>query len=174
MKPVELIAGVAKTLTFIRIFGIYEKTRLSFIMDECIFCKIIQGKSSAEVLYKNDHAVAILDINPIHFGHILVIPTTHALTFIDLPSEELLDIIQATQVVSRAMIESLAPPGFNIFSNNGKVAGQSVFHFHFHITPRYHDDNIQFVLKLKKYQEDQMTEYANRIRQHIPHHIHLP
>lgn len=138
----------------------------------CIFCKIIEGDSSAEVLYQNDHALAILDINPIHFGHVLVIPRTHALTFVDIPPAELPDIILATHVVSRAIVDSLDPPGFNIFSNNGKVAGQSVFHFHFHITPRYADDNIQFVLKLKKYGEREMTEYAARIRNAISGPVH--
>ena len=111
--------------------------------------------------------LAILDINPIHFGHVLVIPRTHASTFIELTEEDLPDLIRATRVVAAALVDSLKPPGFNIFSNNGKAAGQSVFHCHFHVTPRYDDDNIQFVLKLKKYAKDEMAEYAGLIRRHI-------
>ena len=137
-------------------------------MTDCTFCHIIKKESSAEILYTNEDAVAILDINPIHFGHVLVIPRTHAETFLQIPETELPGLILATQVVSRAIVESLNPHGFNIFSNNGKAAGQSVFHCHFHITPRYDDDDIQFVLKLKKYGSNEMTKYADLIRKQIP------
>src|SRR6267143_1877350 len=136
-------------------------------MIQCKFCKIIRGESDAEVLFKNQHAIAILDINPIHYGHVLVMPQRHRATFVEVPDEELLDLIKATKVVSNAIVKSLHPPGYNVFSNNGKAAGQSVFHFHFHITPRYDDDNIRFVLKLKKYGGDDMAVYAKRIRQQI-------
>ena len=134
---------------------------------DCAFCTIVRGASSAEVLFRNTHAIAILDINPIHFGHVLVLSKRHGETFLDIPGEELPDLISATQVVSRALMQSLNPPGFNIFSNNGRAAGQSVFHFHFHVTPRYSDDNIRFVLELKKYSSGEMAEYAGRIRRCI-------
>jgi len=136
-------------------------------MIQCKFCKIIRGESDAEVLFKNQNAIAILDINPIHYGHVLVMPQRHRATLVEVPDEELLDLIKATKVVSNAIVKSLNPPGYNVFSNNGKAAGQSVFHFHFHITPRYDDDNIRFVLKLKKYGGDDMAVYAKRIRQQI-------
>jgi histidine triad (HIT) family protein len=133
----------------------------------CAFCQIIRGESAAHTLYENDHAIAILDINPIHFGHVLVIPKTHAATYIDVPRAELADLAHAMMVVSRAIVDALGPPGFNIFSNNGRAAGQSVFHFHFHVTPRYEDDNIKFILTLKKYSGREMHEYAERIRRSI-------
>lgn len=65
------------------------------------------------------------------------------------------------------MVTGLRLEGFNIFSNNGRIAGQSVFHFHLHVTPRYEDDNIKFVLKLKSYENGEMERYAGVIRQHI-------
>ncbi len=133
----------------------------------CEFCRIIRRESKAEILYENQNAIAILDINPIHFGHVLVIPRTHAESFIDVPGSELVDLILATQCIARAIVQSLKPQGYNIFSNNGRAAGQSVLHCHFHITPRYEDDNIRFVLKLKKYSGDEMAEYAEKIRSHI-------
>ena len=142
-------------------------------MTECIFCRIIEGGENAEILYRTERVVAILDINPIHFGHVLVIPRSHAATFLEVPEAELPELIHTVQVVSRAVVASLNPPGFNIFSNNGKAAGQSVFHFHFHVTPRYEDDNIQFVLKLKKYPVNEMKEYADRIRKHVSHEFHV-
>ncbi len=140
---------------------------------QCEFCSIIRGDSTAEILFRNQRAIAILDINPIHYGHVLVIPMTHGSTFLDVPDDDLFDLIKATKVVTQAMVSSLNPPAFNIFSNNGRAAGQSVFHCHFHITPRYDDDNIQFILKLKKYAGDEMSAYADRIRREIRlHPIH--
>lgn len=137
----------------------------------CEFCKIVRGELKAEILYSSPHALAILDINPIHFGHALVIPTKHYETFLEVPENELHDIILAAKAVSTAIMKALQPPGFNIFSNNGKAAGQSVFHFHFHITPRYQADNIQFVLDLKKYSDGEMTSYADQIRRYITNPI---
>ncbi|TAK65498.1 MAG: HIT family protein [Bacteroidetes bacterium] len=134
---------------------------------ECIFCKIVRGESIAEVLYENEHAISILDINPIHFGHALVFPKQHSETFLSVPEEELPDVMKATHIVSKAIVNAFQPEGFNIFSNNGRAAGQSVFHFHLHITPRYVEDDIKFILKLKQYGRGEMNDYANRLRQHI-------
>ncbi len=159
-------------LTFWAIFatlstGPFHKRALLVTMTECEFCRILSGDSAAEVLYRSEHAIAILDINPIHFGHVLVIPRTHAQTFLEVPEAELPSLILATKIVSRAIVDALKPPGFNIFSNNGRAAGQSVFHFHFHVTPRYDDDNIRFVLKLKKYGTEEMGEYGEKLRRQI-------
>ncbi len=136
---------------------------------DCAFCKILRGESAAEILFRNRRAIAILDINPIHFGHVLVIPETHAASFLEVPTEELTDLILATRVVTGAIVDALKPQGFNIFSNNGRAAGQSVFHCHFHVTPRYDDDNIRFILQLKKYADRQMAEYGSMIRGAIPY-----
>ena len=136
-------------------------------MTECIFCRILERREEAEVLYRTQRVVVILDINPIHFGHVLVIPKTHAETFLGVPEVELPELIQSVQVVSRAIVDVFKPEGFNIFSNNGMAAGQSVFHFHLHVTPRYADDNIQFILKLKRYAQDDLKEIASQLREHI-------
>jgi len=136
-------------------------------MMDCIFCKIIQRKLPAEILYENDKVISILDINPIHFGHALVIPKKHCLDFLSIPEDDLHDVLHATQIVTRAIVSGLNLEGFNIFSNNGKIAGQSVFHFHMHITPRYVDDNIRFVLQLKSYDDKMLAKYGATIRDHI-------
>ena len=134
---------------------------------KCPFCDIIRQSASAEVLYQNDAAIAILDIRPIHLGHALIIPRHHCETFLDLPPESLNGLMEATQRVSRAMVAGLQLEGFNIFSNNGTIAGQSVFHFHWHVTPRYKDDNIRFELILKQYSDGQIEQYGQRIRDFI-------
>lgn len=131
---------------------------------DCIFCRIIARVEPAQILYENKDAISILDIHPIHFGHSLVIPKCHCAEFVDLPPDSFHGIMTALSEVSRAMVSALRPDGFNIFSNNGGLAGQSVFHFHFHITPRYRDDNIKLVLELKHYSDGELASYADRIR----------
>jgi len=130
----------------------------------CIFCSIIARTTPAEILFENEDALCILDINPIHYGHSLVIPKLHCKDFLDLPPSSFDGVLSAVHTVARATVKSLSLEGFNIFSNNGKIAGQSVFHFHFHITPRYENDNIKFVLELKRYENGAMAEYAEKIR----------
>jgi len=134
---------------------------------DCVFCRIASHQLPAEILYENENVIAILDINPIHYGHALVIPKAHCPDFLQVKESDLHDVLHITQVVARAIVATLNLEGFNIFSNNGKIAGQSVFHFHMHVTPRYPDDNIKFVLKLKTYNGDAMSQYAEKIRQHI-------
>jgi histidine triad (HIT) family protein len=134
---------------------------------DCIFCNIASKEIPAEVLYENDKVISVLDINPIHFGHALIIPKQHCNDFLDLPDETYHSILQAAKIVTQALVQSLNLEGYNLFSNNGTIAGQSVFHFHLHITPRYRDDNIRFVLNLKKYSDGEMKEYGTMIRKFI-------
>jgi histidine triad (HIT) family protein len=134
---------------------------------QCEFCNIINGSAPAEIVFENEQCIAILDVNPIHYGHTLVIPRHHYETFLEVPEDVLVGLIKATNVVVKAVVKALKAPGFNIFSNNGRAAGQSIFHFHFHVTPRYEDDNIKFVLTLKKYSNHESAEYANRLRHSI-------
>ncbi|HLF13543.1 MAG TPA: HIT domain-containing protein [Bacteroidota bacterium] len=145
-------------------------------MTRCEFYSIIRGDAPAEILFRNEHAIAILDVRPIHRGHVLVIPLRHAGNFLDVPAADCDGLFRALRLVTHAVVDALRPPGFNVFSNNGEAAGQSVFHFHFHATPRYHDDNNRFVLELKSYQPHEMSEYGRRIREAIgdpgrPDHI---
>jgi histidine triad (HIT) family protein len=74
------------------------------------------------------------------------------------------DLIQATQMLSAAILKSLAPDGFNIVVNNGVAAGQSIFHFHFHIIPRFQSDDFKFRPNLKSYRDGTMEKFAEKIR----------
>jgi histidine triad (HIT) family protein len=136
-------------------------------MTDCIFCKIISGAIPAEILYENDKALAVLDINPIHYGHALILPKQHCKDFLELPEESYHSILQAAKIVTGALVQGLTLEGYNLFSNNGTIAGQSVFHFHLHVTPRYRDDNIRFVLDLKKYSDGDLQRYGTMIRKLI-------
>jgi len=130
----------------------------------CIFCKIVRHESASEIIYESPRVLGILDVRPIHFGHALVIPKNHCRDFLALQHDDLHDILDGSQRIARALVSSLGLEGFNIFSNNGHSAGQSVFHFHMHVVPRYSDDNIKFVLQLKHYTGGEMGMMADRIR----------
>lgn len=134
---------------------------------DCIFCDIILRKADAEIIYEDEKVLAFMDINPIHFGHVLVVPKIHCTDFLSIPEDYLNSIIHAGRIVTEALISSLKPDGYNLFTNNGIAAGQSVFHFHLHITPRYFNDEIKFKLNLKKYEETEMKKFADLIRGNI-------
>jgi len=136
-------------------------------VDDCVFCKIVRKELPSEVLYEDDHVLAILDINPIHYGHSLVIPKVHCSDFLSLPETCHASVMTAAQKVTSAIVRGLDLEGYNLFTNNGRIAGQSVFHFHLHITPRYPDDNIRFVLELKRYKNGEMATIAETIRRHL-------
>jgi len=133
---------------------------------DCIFCEIASKNSESEIIFENDKCVAFLDINPINFGHTLVVPKVHYDNFLTIPHEELNEITKVTQFLAGAIKRSLNSDGFNIISNNGTSAGQSVFHFHYHIIPRYEND---FHMKphTKEYNDNEVVEYANKTRSFV-------
>ena len=130
----------------------------------CIFCDIVDGKSGAEIIYEDENVLSFLDIRPINYGHTLVIPKNHYENFFSVPAKEMNAVIKATQNISDAVSKSLKTDGFNIVANNGTAAGQSVFHFHFHIIPRYNTDKFHFRPELKNYGSVSMKEFADKIR----------
>ena len=130
----------------------------------CIFCDIIEKKADAEILYEDNDVISFLDIRPVNFGHTLVIPRAHYDGFIAVPGETMKKLISVTQILSDAIVKSLQPDGFNVITNNGAAAGQSIYHFHFHIIPRYYKDDFNFKLNLKNYIDSSMQEYADKIR----------
>lgn len=136
-------------------------------MFDCIFCKIASKKAPAEILFENDKVIVFLDINPINYGHTLVIPKDHYKEFHEIPDEINRDLIVVTSKITKAILDSLKPHGYNIFTNNGRFAGQAIMHCHFHIVPRYLNDGFKFRPHPKSYQKDEMKQYGNLIREKI-------
>jgi histidine triad (HIT) family protein len=131
---------------------------------DCIFCDIIERKSPAEIIYEDEKVISFLDIRPINYGHTLVIPKKHYEDFISVPADEMNAVINVTQNISEAVSKSLKADGFNIIANNGAAAGQRVFHFHFHIIPRYKTDKFNYRPELKNYNNGGLKEFADKIR----------
>ncbi|MCI8926965.1 MAG: HIT family protein [Lachnospiraceae bacterium] len=108
--------------------------------DNCIFCKIIGGEIPSHVLYEDEQFKVILDVNPATKGHALILPKEHYANLYELPEETAADAMKLAQRMMRKMTEKLDCDGFNIVQNNGEAAGQTVFHFHMHLIPRYKND----------------------------------
>ena len=129
----------------------------------CIFCDIASRKEEAEILFENHNVISFLDIRPVNFGHALVIPKNHYENFISVPASVLNELIEVTQHLSKFIKEGLKADGFNIIVNNGAAAGQTIYHFHFHIIPRFNKD-FNFKPNFKLYSTGQMKEFADIIR----------
>jgi histidine triad (HIT) family protein len=104
---------------------------------DCIFCRIVRREAPASILYEDEHAMAFLDIFPLSRGHTLVVPKQHVDRLTDLPATEYAPILSGLSEVCRR-IERLSPH-YNVGVNQGSLAGQIVFHLHFHVIPRYAD-----------------------------------
>lgn len=102
-----------------------------------IFTHIVQRSAPAEIVYETDKTVAFLDIFPASDGHTLVVPKREVSNFEDLPAEDLTALIMAVQEVARGVTRAMGTPYYRLGLNNGSVAGQVVFHVHFHVIPRF-------------------------------------
>jgi len=106
----------------------------------CLFCQIARGERPSHTIFAGDGVVAFLDIFPCTPGHTLVIPRQHYASLAEMPAEEMGRLFQAAAMVATKVQSALGAAGFNLGINNGKAAGQEVFHVHIHIIPRYPDD----------------------------------
>jgi len=109
---------------------------------DCIFCKIVRGEIPCSQVYATEHVLAFLDIAPVRPGHVLVIPKAHHETLFDLPPELGGQLLQAVQVVGRAVLKATGAQGLNVGMNNYAAAGQLVPHAHFHLVPRVENDGL--------------------------------
>ena len=111
--------------------------------DDCIFCKLANGVFSTRSIYEDDEFNVILDLAPAAKGHALILPKDHAADIYELPEETAGKAFVLAKKLAKRMTDKLGCDGFNIVQNNGTIAGQTVFHFHLHLIPRYENDGQQ-------------------------------
>ena len=104
---------------------------------DCIFCKLANGDIPTNVIYEDDDFTVILDASPATKGHALILPKEHYANIYELPDDLAAKVMPLAKKLASHMTEVLHCDGFNIVQNNGEVAGQTVFHFHVHLIPRY-------------------------------------
>ena len=113
-------------------------------MENCVFCNLANGIWDSATLYEDDDFRVILDLGPASKGHALILPKAHYANIYEIPEELAAKTIVLAKKMAGIMTEALDCDGFNIVQNNGEAAGQTVFHFHMHLIPRYKDDKAGF------------------------------
>ncbi len=113
-------------------------------MENCVFCNLANGIWDSATLYEDDDFRVILDLGPASKGHALILPKAHYANIYEIPEELAAKAIVLAKKMAGIMTEALGCDGFNIVQNNGEAAGQTVFHFHMHLIPRYKDDKAGF------------------------------
>lgn len=108
--------------------------------ENCIFCKIANGEIPSKVLYEDNEFKVILDLGPATKGHALILPKSHYRNLYEIPDEVAGRVMLLAKKMAVHMTEKLDCDGFNLVQNNGEAAGQTVFHFHMHLIPRYVED----------------------------------
>lgn len=111
-------------------------------MENCIFCKIANGEIPSATLYEDEEFRVILDLGPASKGHALILPKAHAANLYELPDEMAAKAMLLAKKMAKKMTEALNCDGLNVVQNNGEAAGQTVFHFHMHVIPRYTGDGV--------------------------------
>ena len=110
--------------------------------NNCIFCKLANGEIPTATIYEDEDFRVILDLGPATKGHALILPKNHFDDIYSMDDATAAHVFQVAVKVAKAMKETLGCEGLNIVQNNGEIAGQTVFHFHMHLIPRYKGDQV--------------------------------
>lgn len=132
-------------------------------MDNCIFCKILAGEIPSTTVYEDDDFKAILDVNPAARGHVIILPKKHAANIYELPDEDASKVMVVAKKIATAVRDAFHCDGVNILQNNGEAAGQTVFHLHVHVIPRFEGDTVNIGWKPGDMPED-MDVIAKEIK----------
>ena len=133
----------------------------------CIFCKLANGEIPTATLYENDDFRVILDQGPATKGHALILPKKHYANLYELPEELAARAMVLAKRMAGAMTEALNCDGFNLVQNNGEAAGQTVFHFHMHLIPRYHNDQAGITWIPGKLEDDVKEEILAAVTEKV-------
>lgn len=142
-----------------------------FLMDNCIFCKIVRHEIPSTVVYEDDQVMAFLDLTQVTPGHTLLIPKHHVANIFEYDADLAATVFSRVPKIAQAIKASdSAIQGLNICNNNGEVAYQSVFHSHIHLIPRYRSDDdfsMHFGDHSADYTPEQLQAIATRIQSHL-------
>lgn len=131
--------------------------------DDCIFCKLANGDIPTATLYEDDDFRVILDAGPAAKGHALILPKEHYANLYELDDELAAKVMVLAKKMITKLTDILGCDGCNIVQNNGEAAGQTVFHFHLHMIPRYKDDEVGLGWKMGTLSEEDKEEILSKI-----------
>ena len=133
-------------------------------MSDCIFCKIANGEIPSATLYEDEDFRVILDLGPASKGHALILPKAHAANIYEISDDMAAKAMILAKKMATKMTEALKCDGFNIVQNNGEPAGQTVFHFHMHLIPRYKGDKVGLTWTPGKLTDEVKDEILAKIK----------
>ena len=135
-------------------------------MSDCIFCKIANGEIPSATLYEDEDFRVILDLGPASKGHALILPKAHAANIYEISDDMAAKAMILAKKMATKMTEALKCDGFNIVQNNGEPAGQTVFHFHMHLIPRYKNakNNNILIWDHEEFTPEEMAEIRDSLK----------
>lgn len=133
----------------------------------CLFCNIANGMMESATIFENSEFRVILDKFPGAKGHALIMPKEHIEDIYDLDAETAGKLFALATIVAKSLKKILKCDGMNLLQNNGTVAGQSVFHFHLHLIPRYENDGLNFAWETKKFSDEELGAIAAEIKNEL-------
>jgi histidine triad (HIT) family protein len=133
-------------------------------MSDCIFCKLVAKEIPATLVHEDEHSFAFMDIGQVNPGHVLVTVKKHADNIFALDDAQAGAAFRTAARVARAIRAAFAPQGLSVYQANGKAAGQTVFHFHIHLVPRYDADGMELTWPVKNPPREKLVDYAEKIK----------
>ena len=135
-------------------------------MADCIFCKIIAGEIPSSKVYEDDQVVAFLDISQVTPGHTLVVPKQHFRNLLEMDADSTSQLFARIPDIARKVMKATGAKGMNILNNNEEIAGQTVFHTHVHLAPRYDEtDGLQISFEAHEPDFPALAQLAEKIAQ---------
>ena len=133
----------------------------------CVFCKIARKQASASLVYEDENVMAFLDIRPLNEGHTLVIPKEHYETIYEISEEQIAYLHRIVKRTALAVKKATKADGISIFQQNGKAAGQEIFHLHVHVVPRYEGQKLPRFGEIPEASREKLNHVASNIRKHF-------
>lgn len=133
--------------------------------NNCIFCKIAGGEIPSATVYEDSDFRVILDLGPASRGHALILPKEHFKDLCELDESVAAKVLPLAGKIGTAMKEVLGCSGFNVVQNNGETAGQTVFHFHVHIIPRYEGGPAMVTWTPGNADSTELAEISNSLKE---------
>ena len=130
--------------------------------DKCIFCKIANGEIPSATLYEDEDFRVILDLGPATKGHALILPKNHFANLFEIPEDMDAKAFILAKKIAKKKKDVFGCDGVNIVQNNGVAAGQTVFHFHIHLIPRYEGDHAGVTWKPGTLTDEQREEILQK------------
>ena len=134
---------------------------------DCLFCKIVRHEIPSATVLETGDALAFLDIQPVNKGHLLLVPKAHHADLTELPEAIAAHLASLLPRLCRAVKSATGADGFNVIVNNGRAAGQTIDHAHWHIIPRFHADSVNWPWPHSEYLGDELGQMRFRIEREL-------